>query len=582
MNEINDLKELRYRTIDADRTLMARLRHYVYFLRETGLKKTIKKTYIKARFGDRIPYSFYRKEVAASASKLRRQRRDGVPGGPMFHVFVFTVNVLEVDLSTQTYTDYHVTTLRPGESAEMQPDEWALFLRGGDKLEPDALYRIAKAVADDPTVDMVYTDEDYNYSVPIYKGDFNPAMICRKNYIGNLLAVFCSALPEDEVEYDDLGSFDLVLKITERAKKILHIPAVLYHNMDPKLVVPKRPKPDPDSILSDITLDYYEVADKLTADAETDMAAISGHIKRLGLSAEVKKTDRAGIYDVNIIPKDHPMVSFMIPNYEQKEVLKNCIDSLIDNLTYDNYEIIVIENNSKSDEIFAYYKEIEKDPHIKVLYYEEGYNFSRINNYAAARAQGEYLVLLNNDTKLISPDLLERMLGFFEQPDVGAVGAKLYYPDGSLQHIGVILGLGGVAGHIACREPGDSRGYLDRAIVSADVSAVTAACMMVKKSLYDELGGLNEDLQVAYNDMDFCARIGRAGYRVIYCAEAEMMHYESISRGFEDRPDKLSRYAGEYNYMRRTWGDVLSADPYYNPNLTDKLSNCNLKDLPEA
>ena len=188
-------------------------------------------------------------------------------------------------------------------------------------------------------------------------------------------------------------------------------------------------------------------------------------------------------------------------------------------------------------------------------------------------------MLLNNDTELITPDLLERLLGFCMQPDVGIVGAKLYYPDGTLQHTGVILGLGGVAGHIHAREPGDIRGYADRAITSQDLYAVTAACALIKREVFDAVGGLDEELKVAYNDVDFCIRVKQSGFRIIYCADAKMKHYESKSRGIEDSPDKLKRYAAEFNYMRRTWKDILARDPYYNRNLNDIRSDCTLRSI---
>ena len=582
MNEIEDLRELKYRTVGVDRTLSDKLHHYRYYLREMGLAKTLKKTFIKARFGDRIPYSFYRKEVAASRRELSRQRRDGLPGGPSFCVVVFGDGNDMPDLTKQTYSDYHTVRLLDGQSADISPSEWVLFLKNTDELEPDALYCLAVAVAKNPGADIVYSDEDINYRVPLFKGDFNKTLICCKNYMGNIMAVSGAILPDKKVRSSDTGSYDFVLRCVDEARSVVHIPRVLYHRIDPLLTTTKRKKPGPEDIVSDITKDYSEIAEKIKHDPEADIKAIAGHMKRNGLKGKPCATSYSGIYDIEPELQSHPMVSFMIPNYEQREVLKACIDSLINKLTYDNYEIIVVENNSKSDEIFEYYKVIEKDPRIRVIYYDSGFNFSAINNLAAREARGEYLVLLNNDTEVITPDLIERMLWFFSQPDVGAVGPKLYYPDGTLQHIGVVLGLGGIAGHFAAREPGDGRAYFDRAVASADVSAVTAACMMVKKSVYEKLGGLNEELQVAYNDMDFCVRIGQAGYRLIYCAGAEMTHYESISRGFEDRPDKLARYATEFNYMRRTWGDVLKNDPYYSPNLSDKLSNCNLKDLPEA
>ena len=258
------------------------------------------------------------------------------------------------------------------------------------------------------------------------------------------------------------------------------------------------------------------------------------------------------------------------------------MESLMDRLTYRNFEIIAIENNSKAQDTFDYYNELlakygeGKNPSVKVVYYEGGFNFSAINNFGAEAASGEYLLLLNNDTEVLAADLLEELLMFGQDPEVAAVGARLFYPDGDLQHAGIVMGLGGVAGHVHQRKHGDDTGYFNRVIAQQDISGVTAACMLVKRSAFDEVGGLNEDLAVAFNDVDFCLKLREAGYRIVYNPYATMTHYESKSRGYEDNPEKVSRFVGEITYMKNRWKDVLWHDPYYNINLTHADVNCEL------
>ena len=250
--------------------------------------------------------------------------------------------------------------------------------------------------------------------------------------------------------------------------------------------------------------------------------------------------------------------------------METCLNSIFEKTTYSNFEIVIIENNSQSEDIFSYYRIIQKKwKNVRVVYYKGPFNYSAINNYGARFTEGEHLLLLNNDTEIITPDWIQEMLMFSQRPDVGAVGAKLYYPDDTIQHAGIAVGLLTLAGHLHRGFDRYHPGYMGRLVYAQDFSAVTGACLMVRKTVWDEIGGLDESFEVAFNDVDFCMRIRKAGYLVIWTPFAELYHYESKSRGYEDTPEKQRRFEGEVRRFRERWEKELAAgDPYYNPNLT--------------
>ena len=306
------------------------------------------------------------------------------------------------------------------------------------------------------------------------------------------------------------------------------------------------------------------------------------HYERCGIPAEkVEKGVDYGIYHTTFKIQGDPLVSVIIPNKDHSVDLDLCIRSIIERATYKNLEFIVVENNSTEQETFAYYEKIQKEfPQVKVVRWEREFNYSAINNFGAAFAKGEYLMLLNNDTEIIAPRLFEEMLGFCQRKEVGIVGARLLYEDDTIQHAGVVIGFGGVAGHtfIGLHEAENS--YFHRAMCAQDYSAVTAACLMVKKSVFEEVGGLTEELAVAFNDVDFCLKVRAAGYLVVYAPYAVMHHYESKSRGLEDTPEKVARFNREWALVAKRWPDILqNGDPYYNPNLTLRKSDFSLRDL---
>lgn len=309
---------------------------------------------------------------------------------------------------------------------------------------------------------------------------------------------------------------------------------------------------------------------------ENGAKAVQAHYDRMEIPAKVEQGRYYGMYRTFYQWKERPLVSIIIPNKDHIEDLRKCILS-IGRQAYDNYEILIVENNSTEEETFAYYKEIESEK-IHVLFYEGGFNFSKINNFGAEQAKGTYYLLLNNDTEMIGEHCLEELLYPCMREDVGIVGARLYYEDDTVQHAGVIIGFGGMAGHTFIGMDREDNGYFSRSICTQDLSAVTAACMMTKKSVFEEVNGLDEELIVAFNDIDYCLRVRETGKLVIFNPYAELYHYESKSRGLENSAEKVERFNREVAFFTKRWEGILKdGDPYYNPNLTLDRADFSLK-----
>ena len=312
---------------------------------------------------------------------------------------------------------------------------------------------------------------------------------------------------------------------------------------------------------------------------EAGKRAIEAHYERIGISAQVFLGEFPGLYRTRFLRDRDPLISIIIPNKDHIDDLKRCMNAIDSKSTYKNYEYVIVENNSTDPATFQYYKDLEKEnPKARVVYWDGPFNFSAINNFGAKYARGEYFLLLNNDTEIINPDCLEELLGYCMRSDVGGVGARLYYEDDTIQHAGVVIGFGGIAGHCFVMQPRGTTGYCHRIICAQDYSAVTAACMMVKKEAFEKVGGLSEDLAVAFNDIDFCLKLRKAGYLIVYNPYAELYHYESKSRGLEDTPEKVARFNREMAVFEKKWPEILrDGDPYYNPNLTLKSQDFSLK-----
>ena len=438
--------------------------------------------------------------------------------------------------------------------------EFIAFLDHDDFLEPDALFCYADALNKDKTIDVFYSDEDKtdeyaaHYFYPHFKSDFNIDLLHANNYMCHFLAVIKSLV--DTVgglneKFDGAQDYDFVLRLTENTKKIYHCPRILYHW-----------RCSNQSTAANQGNKMYAI--------HAGKAALNAHYKRIGWNARAQEGAVDGWYQTKFTLKEEPLVSILIPNKDHTDDLDVCLNSFFERADYQNYEFIIIENNSVLPETFAYYEKIEKEhDNVKVVYWEAGFNYSAINNFGFKFAKGDYIMLLNNDVELITPDIFQSMLGFCMRPEVGIVGAKLLYNDHTVQHAGVLVGAGGLADHVFKGIHEDDPGYMGRAISSQDVSAVTAACLLVKRSVYEEVGGLEDEFQVAFNDVDFCLKVRKAGYLIVYDADVKLFHYESKSRGMEDTTERFIRFGNEMMLLNSKW-DILSTfiDPYYNPNFS--------------
>ncbi|MCZ6620137.1 MAG: glycosyltransferase family 2 protein, partial [Gammaproteobacteria bacterium] len=429
-----------------------------------------------------------------------------------------------------------------------------------DELAPDALLSIASAINKNPDVKLIYSDEDKIDRVgrrrePHFKSDWNPDLLLSHNYIGHL-CVFehdrvkeCGAFREG---FEGSQDHDLLLRFTHDldCNAILHIPQVLYHW---RAVAGS-------TALNETAKEYTNI---------NGIKAVHTAARRINDSASVDVGLMPNSYRVTFpIPDAPPLVSLLIPTRDQLSLTRQCITSIVDLTRYHNFEIIIVDNGSVHPETLAYFDEIASDS-IRVLRYNAPFNFSAINNYAVRHARGSILGFVNNDIEVISEDWLTEMVSHAAREGVGCVGAKLYYSDGSIQHAGVILGLGGVAGHSHKHFPRDHPGHFGRLRLVQNLSAVTAACMLVRRSIFEEVGGFNEtDLTIAFNDVDFCLRVRALGYRNVWTPYAELYHHESASRGHEDTPEKSKRFAAEIQFMKDSWKEELIHDPYYSPNLT--------------
>lgn len=455
---------------------------------------------------------------------------------------------------------------------DMAEGDFLALLDHDDILAPDALYECVKLLNEDPETDIIYTDEDKvdmegkNHFDPHFKPDFNLDLLHTQNYICHFFVAKKSVVDQTDgfrSTYDGAQDFDFIFRCTEVAKHIRHIPKILYYwrcHMNSTAMNPES---------------------KLYA-YEAGIRAIEDHYKRLGIPAKVENGAGWGLYHTIYQYPEKPLISIIIPNKDHISDLNRCMRSILKKSKYPNIEFIIVENNSTEKKTFGYYELVEEHyPFVHVVKWDGPFNYSAINNYGVQFAKGEYLLFLNNDTQLINDDCLEELLGPCMREDVGCVGAKLLFSDNTIQHAGVILGLGAArtAGHAFYGLPNSEYGYMLRQLAPQDYSAVTAACMMVKKSVFEKVGGFSEDLAVAFNDVDFCLKLRKEGYLVYYNPYAMLYHYESKTRGLEDDPEKKARFDKECEIFKDRWKDVLvKGDPYYNINFTLDKSDFSLRD----
>ena len=450
----------------------------------------------------------------------------------------------------------------------MATGEYIALFDHDDLLHPSALYEVMRAICEHGA-DFIYTDENtfseeardaYN---PHFKPDFSPDTLRSYNYICHL-SVFSRELLDSvgyfRSEYDGSQDYDLILRLTEKAKKVFHIRKILYYWRAHK-----------NSVAQDVGAKPYTVT--------AAKKALAAHLERCGLKGEVLDSSVPTTYHIKYEIDGNPLISIIIPNKDHTDDLEVCLKSLYEKSSYKNFEVIIVENNSTEKETFEYYEVLsQKHSNIKIVTWEGNFNYSAINNFGVNYAKGEYILLLNNDVEILNDNCLEEMLMFAQRKDVGAVGAKLYYSDDTVQHAGVILGLGGTAGHAHKHFNRTHPGYMARASIAQNLSACTAACLMMRRDVFDEVGGLDESFAVAFNDVDLCMKIRKKGYLIVFTPYAELYHYESKSRGNDSTPEKLERFRGEIDRFKEKWQKQLDdGDPYYNPNLTLTRDDFSLK-----
>ena len=432
-----------------------------------------------------------------------------------------------------------------------------------DLLHPCVLFAYMQAICE-KDADYIYCDEatfkgnSINHMITLhFKPDFAPDNLLANNYICHFSVFSRELLESGELfrsQFDGSQDHDMILRLTAKAKHIVPVPRILYYWRSHK-----------GSVASSIDAKTYAI--------DAAKGAVADHLTKLGYrNFEIESTRAfATIFRIKYELTSRPLVSIIIPNKDHVDDLSRCVESIINLSTYDNYEIVIVENNSETAEIRTYYEEISRHPRVQVVEYKGDFNYSKINNFGVQYAKGEYLLLLNNDTEVITPDWMEELLMYAMRKDVGVVGAKLYYPDKTIQHAGIVIGLGAhrTAGHTHYRIPEANVGYMGRLCYAQDVTAVTGACMMVSKALYEELGGLDESFTVALNDVDFCLRVREKGFLNIFTPFAELYHYESKSRGSDKKDERALRYQQESDRFRVKWADALAkGDPYYNPNFS--------------
>ena len=478
------------------------------------------------------------------------------------------------------------------ECLKMATGEYIALFDHDDVLHPCALFEYAKVI-NEQNADYIYCDEttfkdgDINKMLTMhFKPDYAIDNLRANNYICHFSCFKRSLLEGTELfrsKFDGSQDHDMILRLTDKAQNVVHVPMLLYYW-----------RCHAGSVASNINAKTYAI--------EAARGAVADHLKAHGFKNFKITSTRAfeTIFKISYEIIDNPKISIVIANKDHREDLERCITSIKEKSTYDNYEIVVVENNSSTDSIFEYYRTLtdgkdirqvqgefdraayvqSKDGRIKIVRYEGEFNYSAVNNLGVAFADGEYLLLLNNDTQVITVNWMEEMLMYAQRKDVGAVGAKLYYANKTIQHAGVVIGLGAhrTAGHTHYGQSRENLGYMGRLCYAQNVTAVTGACLMVKKHLYIENGGLSESFRISLNDVDFCLKLRDKGYLNVFTPFAELYHFESISRGLDDSGEKAERYNRESEYFRNKWEKVLEkGDPYYNPNFSLDRSDYSLK-----
>jgi GT2 family glycosyltransferase len=470
-------------------------------------------------------------------------------------------------------------SINSNNALEIASGDYCVLMDHDDELRPHSLFEAAKVISNKPETLFIYSDEDKidsegNRSEPHFKSSWNPDLLYAQNYLNHLTILKTSRLREIgawRVGYEGSQDHDLYLRYLHDVdiEKIIHIPQILYHWR----------AIEGSAALTNSEKNYTHKA---------GIKALTDHLQNVNAQAKVSMTKSEQYYRIKWpVPPDPPLVSLIIPTKDFAKITQVCVESILEKTTYPNYEIIIVNNNSEEEETFTFFKTIQrKSTRVRVIDYTKPFNYAAINNYAVEHAAGEVIGLVNNDIEIINEGWLTEMLSQAIRPEIGCVGAKLYYPNNTIQHAGVILGIGGVAGHSHKYFPRNAPGYFSRLQLTHNLSAVTAALLLVKKSIFKEVGGLNEKhLKVAFNDVDLCLKVMGKGHRNLWTPYAEAYHHESKSRGRDDCSVKMERFHREIKYMQDTWGDLLNNDPYHSPNLTNEhedFSYCTRPSAPEV
>lgn len=587
------------------------------YLQHYGLKKTVAKTIRKAMGHDQEHYSYrqFLKAHPTTEAELEKQKHTIFKYNPVISIVIPLYNTPERFLTeliqsfeNQTYPNWQLclgdgspeeglyeiiksatggqwderivykkltdnTGIAGNTNAalELATGDYIGFTDHDDLITADAMFYIAKALNEDATIEAIYSDEDKidmegkEYFLPHFKSDFNIDLLCSHNYITHLFVVRADIVKESggiKSEFDGAQDHDFDLRVLEKCTNIYHIPRVLYHW-----------RTHPES-----TADHPEA--KMYA-YENGRRAVEEHYKRIGVPATVELDTHLGYYRTKYNWSDSPLLSIVIPNMNHKDDLQQCIDSIVEKNDYPNIQFVIVENNSTDSDIRGYYSKLESrdDINVKIIDYTEinpaskgCFNFSALVNCGVQNSDGEYILLLNNDTRMINTDAISEMMGFVRRSDVGAVGARLYYGNNTVQHAGLIIGLGGVANSQFLGSGREQVGYFYRSTCVQDLSAVTGACLLTSKADFLSVGGFDEKLAVAFNDVDYCLKLRNKNLLVVYTPFSEWYHLESISRGADlENPEKKARMDDESDYFETKWKEFLEkGDPYYNPNLSLK------------
>lgn len=454
---------------------------------------------------------------------------------------------------------------------KMATGDYIGFLDHDDILSQDALFEVVRAINENKNADFIYSDEDKidennERFEPYFKPDFSPETLECNNYITHFVVVKKDLLNEVgclDSAFNGAQDFDFVLRATSKAKNVVHISKILYHWRVHRQST-------------------AEVADAKPYAFEAGIKVVEKYLERTGKEGTVENgQDVPGIYKINYKVIGNPKVSILIPNKDNSKLLKDAINSIIENTTYNNYEIVVIENGSTEKETLKYYDELKDKPKVKIIRIDENgeFNYSRLINLGVKNVDGDFVLQLNNDTKILTKNWLEMMIGYSQQKEIGAVGGRLYYEDKTIQHAGIIVGLSGIAGNMLVNLPYGEKAYFGREAATRNVAAVTGACLLCRRELYEEVGYMDEEqFKVAFNDVDFCLKLLEKGYRNVYIPYVELYHYESKTRGYEYSKEKEERFNREAENFKNKWKEFLDkGDPYYNVNFTRETCNFDIK-----